>query len=478
MKLNLRTKMILAIMGFLVITLGSSMVVYTLFADEYYAYVTKGVVEDIYKEIKKLPIENPISDEAAERLETLSEGGVSILICDSENELVFSTKKRDNRSVIFHYVKQRKDLYTKQPKAIARENRVDLYGILDEESVYYVYVWQNMSGIQNTVKHTRNLFLIFVLITILFAALIVGLWAGRLVSLIKEIGILTRKIARGDFSKYRIKSYIPNDELGELVRDIDAMSEIIENDISTLQNYNYLLKERTERIEKYQALNQEYITTITHDLKTPLAIIGSQVEMMGLSDDPVKKQYYVESIQDEIDKMSERISEVLKNSVIERSLKNMVLKKTDLQEYMRNISVKYEAWMKLEKIDYSYSMEEACYAMIEEESMEHAINNYVMNAFHHTEPGGKIQLRLTCDDRFCEISVVNEGKPIAEEHMEEIWDKYYQYMEKSEGRQSAYGVGLGLQIVKEIVVMHDGEYGVKNVAGGVCFYIRLPRVKE
>lgn len=204
----------------------------------------------MYQEILHLPIEDPISDEVAAQLETLSEGGVNILICDSQNNLIFSAKERDNQSDIHHYVKQRKDLYSENPKAVIRNNRVDLYGMLKGDALYYIYVWQNMSGI-------------------LFAALIVGLWAGRMVSLIKEIGILTRKISKGDFSKYRIKSRIPNDEFGELIQDIDAMAEMI---------------------EKYQAVNQEYITTITHDLKTPLAIIGSQVEMLGLSEDPEKKK--------------------------------------------------------------------------------------------------------------------------------------------------------------------------------------------
>lgn len=478
MKLKLRTKMIFAIVGFMFVMFGSSVLIYSLFANEYYGYVTKGVVEDVYSKIVLLPIEKPISKDVAAQLEKLSEDGVNILICDEKNKIVFSSKNIKTRPLIRRYVKKRKEWYSTQPKAVVRKNRVDLYGVLKKDAVYYIYLWQNMTGIKTTVTQTKNLFFVFTTIMMVFGALFVGVWVGRVVTLIRELGGKTRRIAEGDFSSQPMKSKIPNDEFGDLVRDIDAMSDIIENDIRALKNYNYLLKERMERLEKYQAVHQDYITKTTHDLKTPLAIIGSQVEMMELSSDPHKKQYYLESIQDEIDKMSERISEVLKNSVIERSLRDMVLKKVDMNSYMEDLSLKYEAWMEAERIDYSFKAAKQCYAMIEEETLEHAINNYVMNACNHTKVGGKIRIELACDDECCEISVMNEGKIIEEEDIHEIWDKYYQKMEPEDGRRTAYGIGLGLQIVKEIVVMHDGEYGVKNIEDGVCFYIRLPRVKE
>ncbi len=478
MRLSLKTKMILAIIGFLFVMFGSSVVIYSLFADEYYGYVTKDVVEDVYNEIVRMPIEKPISNDVAAQLEKMSEDGVNILICDEKNKIVFSSKNNKTRPLIRRYVKKRKAWYSTEPKAVVRRNRVDLYGVLNGDSIYYIYLWYNMSGIRNMVTQTKNLFLVFTAVTMVLGALIVGVWVGHIVSLIREIGGKTRRIAERDFSTHLIKSKIPNDELGDLVYDIETMSDIIEGDIRALKNYNYLLRERMDRLEKYQEVHQDYITKTTHDLKTPLAIIGSQVEMMELSEDPQKKQYYLESIQDEIDKMSERISEVLKNSVIERSLRDMVLKKVDLQFYMDGLSRKYEAWMKAEKIDYSFDAPKQCYAMVEEETLEHAINNYVMNACSHTKVGGKIRIELTCDGDYCEISVMNEGKSIEEEDIHEIWDKYYQKMEPEDGRRTAYGVGLGLQIVKEIVVMHDGEYGVKNVEDGVCFYIRLPQLSE
>lgn len=478
MKWKLKTKMILAIIGFLFVMFGSSVVLYSLFAVEYYGYVTKGVVEDVFYQISQMQIEKPIADDVAVALEKLSEDGVNILICNEKNKIVFSSQSNKTRPLIRRYVKKRKAWYSAEPKAVVRKKRVDLYGVIKGDSLYYVYLWQNMSGIQNTVAQTKMLFWVFTAITMVCGGLAVGVWGGRIVALIHEIGGKTRRIAEGDFSSHPMKSRIPNDELGELARDIDVMSDMIEDDIRALKNYNYLLKERMERLEKYQAIHQDYITKTTHDLKTPLAIIGSQVEMMELSEDPQKRQYYLESIQDEIDKMSERISEVLKNSVIERSLRDMVLKKVDLNQYMEGLSRKYEAWMKTERIDYSFEGAQPCLAMIEEETLEHAINNYVMNACNHTKNGGKIRVGLSCDETHCEIAVMNEGKSIEEEDILDIWDQYYQKMEPEDGRKTAYGVGLGLQIVKEIVAMHDGEYGVKNVKGGVCFYIRLPRVVE
>lgn len=478
MKLKLKTKMIISFVVFLVITLGSSVVIYTLFADKYYTYVMKGVVEEAFYQIIELPIQPELSDDVAEQIETLSEGGVNILICDINYNLIFSTKERDNELTTHRYIKKRSSLYSYEPKVIESENRVHLFGMMEEDAIYYIYIWQNIAGIKNISIYTRNLFLMFIGVTIAIGALTVGIWGGRIVALIKEISIMTKRIAKNDFSMYRIRSKIPNDELGDLIYDIDVMSGIIEKNIQDLKNYNYLLRERTKRIEKYQTMNQEYIATITHDLKTPLAIIGSQVEMLELSDDQEKKKYYVASIQDEIDKMSERISEVLKNSVIERSLKDMILKKVNVKEYLDGLSRKYESWMAAEKIDYSYSGEEVCFAMIEEDTLEHAINNYVMNAFNHTKVGGKVSLELACDNQNCIISVVNEGEAIEDTQINEIWGKYYQNKQQVLSRQSTYGIGLGLQIVKEIVTMHDGEYGVKNVENGVCFYIKLPRMKD
>ena len=132
---------------------------------------------------------------------------------------------------------------------------------------------------------------------------------------------------------------------------------------------------------------------------------------------------------------------------------------------------KYENWLSHNGILFTTEIEEQLYARIDVQQMEHAINNYIMNAFAHTKKGKKVVLRLFEEEGTNVLEVYNEGNGIADEDIESIWNSYYQRVPTKGNEKSS--VGLGLYIVKDIVRQHGGECGVRNEAKGVTFWIKI-----
>ena len=98
------------------------------------------------------------------------------------------------------------------------------------------------------------------------------------------------------------------------------------------------------------------------------------------------------------------------------------------------------------------------------------ITNFLSNAIQHTENGHTIIISVKDNGQTTEISIENQGNPIAEEDRIKIWDQFY----RVEARTSKAGTGLGLSISKEILELHHAAYGVENTEDGVCFFFSLP----
>ena len=119
----------------------------------------------------------------------------------------------------------------------------------------------------------------------------------------------------------RYKGKVHKDETGRLALSVNRMADNLQDQINDLNNYNFVLKEDNSRMLEYESMRKNVIRNITHDLKTPLAIISCQVEMMNSCEDSEKKDFYYQSAMEEIQKMSLMISEVLGLTLSERKKK-------------------------------------------------------------------------------------------------------------------------------------------------------------
>ena len=111
--------------------------------------------------------------------------------------------------------------------------------------------------------------------------------------------------------------------------------------------------------------------------------------------------------------------------------------------------------------------------------LERAVNNYLMNAFQHTEQGNRIRVCLKTEKQKVRLEVYNDGQNIREDQMERIWDSFYTSSRKKQGTSGEMpngqkNIGIGLFIVRKIVEKHEGRCGAENMEEGVLFWIELP----
>ncbi|MCD8356213.1 MAG: HAMP domain-containing histidine kinase [Clostridia bacterium] len=322
------------------------------------------------------------------------------------------------------------------------------------------------------------IFLIFSGLVALLACLVAGYFIGRKFTRpITEMTEVANSIAKLDFSKKYTGNY--DDELGELGKSLNQMSDYLESAIHEMQQMNEQLQKEIEEKQRIDDMRKEFIINISHDLKTPIALIQGYAEglRVGINESEEDKNYYCDIIIDEAKRMNYLVRQLLDLSRIE--LGNTVPNRSHFDAYeMAEAVVEKTQVMWQEKqlhVDMSGIGEEVLLA--DYDMLERAMMNYMTNAIDHTPDGGHIWLATTSDTKHIVLTVRNEGSSLAPEEMDKIWDKFYK-LDKSRTRVSGGGSGIGLSIVRAIMNAHNGGSGVRNVDGGVEFYLSLPKAER
>ncbi|MEE0420646.1 MAG: HAMP domain-containing sensor histidine kinase [Lachnospiraceae bacterium] len=474
---KLRTQAVIAFSAFLLLVVGGSSIFYFLFAEDYYISKKKKLMDTAFESIKQVDLTKMTSD-GDEVLLALEDESFSVIICNDDFDLIYSSKIRNNDILIQEQIIHQKDVYSHDAKARYLENLekkpVCLYGLIEQQDhLFYVYIYENTTVIRRSVDYANHFLMDVLVVALVFGGFFAYLVARKIVKPVENIRMVAKKIAENDFS-VRADGNIKTRELAQLAQSLNQMADKIQRDINDLSNYNYLLLRQNQNMAEFEDMRKKFVSNVTHELKTPLAIISSQVEMLQFEYDDTKKDYYFSSIMEEIDKMSRLISDILHNAFTEVPLPNSMMARDNLSTLVCTLLPKYEVWLAASKIRCVSSIQEDCYAVFDALQIEQAVNNYVMNAYNHTPPGHQVVISLKQEkDTIC-LSVYNEGSPIPAEEQEKIWKSFYQ-VNRQEAQKSSNEIGLGLYIVKDIIRLHKGTCGVTNCKNGVEFWFRLPK---
>lgn len=284
------------------------------------------------------------------------------------------------------------------------------------------------------------------------------------------------KMAALDFSEQcNVDS---EDEIGSLGRTLNFLSDNLSSALKELQESNEKLKKDIEKEKQLEEMRKEFVASVSHELKTPISLISGYAE--GIKDHIVKeedKDYYMDVIIDEAERMSRLVSDMLELSRLESgTIKinkepffidktiNKIIKK------LEGIKEDYNKGIKIEK-----NLEENLEAFGEESKIEEVVTNFLTNALRHTREDGCIFVTAKEDKAKNNIivEIENQGEAIPKEELDKIWDRFYK-LDKSRNREAG-GTGLGLAIVKNILMLHESEYGVVNTEMGVKFYFTMKK---
>lgn len=451
-----------------------SWVVFCLAAYPYIQNESKKSVKYLYELVQEEELEDLLNAFAEEEFD-FDEENVHIIICDSRFRMVFTSDPSKDVNTINKRIRKKADkhIVNATPQFLQRVvgEPIVLRGLKETpEDTYYIYIYSKMKYAQMNIMFAQKVLLgvFFVVLVVFF--LFLAIYIRRETYLVGRMTDVLSAWKSGDRSA-RISGRMSRNELAEVAQGMNELAEYLYNKESELSNYEYLIRTQKEDIAEFDVMQKRLFGKVTHHLKTPLAIVTSQLELEFAEKDPEKKKYYQESIMEEIEKMSRQISELLAKTKEYPQASKLKMCRANLSELLQEMIPKYENWFSHSGIILEAELEDGLYAMMDVVQMEHAINNYMLNAFSHTKKGKKVIVRLFSENEKNVIEVYNEGNCIPAEDMDRIWESYYQRM--SDRQTDPKNIGLGLYIVKDIVRQHGGTCGVRNESCGVTFWIEI-----
>ncbi len=312
----------------------------------------------------------------------------------------------------------------------------------------------------------------WLLLSAVVSLLVAIIFSKQITKPILSISRVTTKMKNLDFSE--ICNLKGKDELGKLAENINEMSKKLDETIQELLKANKKLTADIERDREIEQQRKEFVAAVSHELKTPLAVIHAYTE--GLQDEvsPKNKEKYMRVIIQETEKMDALILSMLENSRLESGMEKLVTKDHDLCALVKNVCKVFEG---ANHIKFCYDLpEKPLIYSFDIDKIEQVINNFMSNAIKHTKESGSVYIEVKEDNGTCTVSVENEGEAIAEDELDRVWDRFYK-SDKSRDRSDG-STGLGLSIAKNILKLHNANYFVENTKKGVKFGFTLRRTDD
>ena len=307
------------------------------------------------------------------------------------------------------------------------------------------------------------------------AALIIAIIIALLISKsltkpIVSIEQVAKNLSELDFSKLADEN-VSTRELANLAKSINTMSKKLESSVEELRLANSKLKKDIDYKEKIEQMRRQFIANVSHEMKTPLGLLQLYCENLRNNINGIDKEYYCNVIIEETQTLSDMVSSMLDISSIESGLSKMSFYELNISDLCAQRANKFAA--ALSDADFSISIEENLLVNGDKKHLAQAMNNYIQNAINHTEAGKRIEISLKKHGESARFTVKNEGRQIADDDFEHLWDAFYK-SDKARTRSEKMSAGLGLYIVKTVVEKHGGTYGAKNDGNFVEFFFEIP----
>lgn len=350
---------------------------------------------------------------------------------------------------------------------------IELFGTLTSGDT--IFVRSNFYSIQESVG-VSNQFLAYTgMVATVIGILLVYLIGKSFTKPVQQLSGIAKEISNLNFDvKYQDKR---QDEIGELGHSINVLSEQLETKISELKSANNELLSDIEKKEEIDAMRKEFLSNVSHELKTPIALIQGYAEGLrdNISEDAESREFYCDVIIDEAVKMNAMVKKLLTLNQLEFGTDQIEFERFDLTALIRSVLNSANIMFRQKETEPDFPDYGPIYVWADEYRVEEVVTNYISNALNHVEEADgepkRISIRIEEKEGRVRISVFNTGKPIPESDIGRIWDKFYK-VDKARTREYG-GNGIGLSIVKAIMNSLNQQCGVLNWKNGVEFWFEL-----
>jgi signal transduction histidine kinase len=455
------------------------------FLDDYYISNKENVLLSAYQTINKAGNDGRLtSDEFSIQFNNLVyNGNISILVTDSSGKIKMLSvydadilkkqlednlfdKNSDEGTVLKqtnNYIIQK----TTDPKL--KSDYLEIWGIFDNGNFFIMRT--ALESIRESVD-ISNRFLSYIgVCAVMISAMIIWTVSERISKPILELAQISKRMTSLDFDAKYTRGGC--DEIAILGEHINLLSETLEKTISELKTANNELKTDIEKKEQIDEMRKEFLSNVSHELKTPIALVQGYAEGLKecINDDEESREFYCDVIMDEANKMNKMVQKLLTLNQIEFGNEVIAMERFDITALIRGIIQASDILIKQKEVNVIFTEKNPIYVWADEFKIEEVVTNYFSNALNHVTNEKIIDVKITRLEDGVRVSVFNTGDKVPESDLENIWVKFYK-VDKARTREYG-GSGIGLSIVKAIMSSFNKECGVINYDNGVEFWFEL-----
>lgn len=454
--------------------------------ENFYLYNKQKTLKAVYETINNYYIDPTKYTNIETELEKMSmKNNFDILIKDNNGINVYTTNKNFTSVIgtindIIDKFNEGKELETNDKFSIRKQRDIKtglsyimLSGKL--ENGYFLYIRIPLTSIQDSVTISNNFLLLMAGFTILIASIMVSIVSRKFTEPILELNNIAKKMSNLDFSqKYEVTN--AKDEINDLGKSINTMSEKLEKTIKQLRSSNIELERDIEEKSKIDEMRKTFISDVSHELKTPIALIQGYSEglLENVNNDEESRKFYAEVILDETNKMDKLVKQLLELMKLEYGKREFNNKNFNIVELEKEVIRKSKVIIEEKNAKVEFEDKKDIQVFADDFYIEQVLTNYLTNAIKNVkEINGEKIIKISNHiekDKAC-VKVFNTGENIKEEDLNRIWNRFYK-IDESRNREDG-GTGIGLAFVKAIMNNYENKYGVTNKENGVEFYFEL-----
>ena len=489
MKVSLRIKMAMVMLLMVVIAFGGYVFLNMVFQEKYYISSKEDSLRMMYntmnkniEEGKEITVENRMN-----MISLCEDNSITVIVVDSGLMMRFYSGYSMFQDSLINRLKEIIFLNdTKNDNIIAQTDEYIIDRYYDSDNGHeYIGMYGNLESGDMFVMRTSidsmkasirisNQFALYIgALMIAICVICVLIFSIGLSFRIERLAYISTEMSKLNFNvKYEDNS---QDEISQLGNNMNILSEKLESTISELKTTNNKLKCEIKKKEEIDDMRKEFISNVSHELKTPIAIIQGYAE--GLKDcvneDADSREFYCDVIMDESYKMNNMVRKLITLNQMEFGENKAEMERFDIVTVIDQILNKFKVIIENKNARILFDNQHKVYVWADEFMTEEVVTNYLSNALNHLSGKNVITIKVMEENDRVRCSVTNTGENIPEQDLTKIWDKFYK-VDKARTREYG-GSGIGLSIVKAVMESMNGNYGVYNTEDGVEFWFDVEK---
>ncbi len=492
---SIRTRLFLSLCIIVIVIVLSLIFLNNFVLRQFYEYSKEKRLQNVYETINNYYKDGNNEIDLTEELDKIAiNNNFDILIRNNENVSVYSSNKDYYATLgemVFSFFKDVNKPYDVLKKnenytiSTFKDNKTNINYIMlvaNLDNLYKLYIRMPVASIDESVKISNEFLSITAFFIIIIGGIVFSFVSNRFSEPIVELNEIAKKMSNLDFSR-KYKQSDDNDEIDMLGNSINTLSDKLQSTIEQLKNNNMELEKDIEEKSKIDEMRKSFISDVSHELKTPIALIQGYSEGLieNVNTDEESRKFYAEVILDEATKMDRLVKQLLELMKLEYGKSQFNNKEFNIVELENEIIRKSGVMIEKENVKLENKVEGEIIVYSDDFYIDQVLTNYITNAIKYAIPinGEKIvriENEILKDENKVRVKVFNTFEQFSEEDMVRIWNRFYK-VDESRNRENG-GNGIGLSLVKAIMNNYGNSYGAQNVAGGVEFYFDLDLKKD